>query len=634
MITQNRFHATSLFLLIFLVLYSPSSLLAAGGENQQDVEATGLCDIPGEPCLLTPENPGASIYRQKWKDTDNPAEDGWDTEVFNGQADQQLKKLSELLLHSEEVDPTAFIDKNFRSTPLRPTALLTVFEDKSFTVKRSQPDTTKSPGHHGIKGFHKAIEALTQPLQQATDLHAKFKTYRVAKKKDQVTTHQYFAISGFTSKGMYEQNATWRITWKTRDALLPVIVNIEIEAFEEITGHNPAGRLLRDSTESVLGSNRSYEEQILHGYPEFLGSIENTLEFSLFGTPGIALGDVNNDGLDDIYICQEQGLPNRLYIQEKDGTARDISEEAGVDWLESSRSALFLDLDNDLDQDLVVAMPGALVLAENSGKGKFAIKNILPLGDDPMSLAGADYDLDGDVDLYVTLYNPNRQLEKTQNTGATPANQTFVYHDANNGPANILFRNDIISGQKWTFTDVTSGSGLDANNSRFSLSAAWEDYDNDGDQDLYVANDYGRDNLYRNDTSKGGQPQFVDVSSVAAIEDSAGSMAITWGDYNRDGLMDAFISAMWSSAGNRITYQDNFKTENGEVKSRLQQFARGNTLLLNAGNSRFTDKSSEAGIEMGRWAWASNFADINNDGWEDLLIANGFLTGDQKGGDL
>jgi hypothetical protein len=92
---------------------------------------------------------------------------------------------------------------------------------------------------------------------------------------------------------------------------------------------------------------------------------------------------------------------------------------------------------------------------------------------------------------------------------------------------------------------------------------------------------------------------------------------------------------MWSSAGNRIAFQPHFKQHApAEVKKRLQRFARGNTLLRNTSKARFEDVSRKAGVEMGRWAWGSLFADVNNDGWDDILIANGFITKDDDGGDL
>ena len=154
--------------------------------------------------------------------------------------------------------------------------------------------------------------------------------------------------------------------------------------------------------------------------------------------------------------------------------------------------------------------------------------------------------------------------------------------------------------------------------------------DNDGDQDLYVANDYGRDNLYRNDNGT-----FKDIAADVGAEDAASGMSVSWSDYDHDGRMDIYISNMWSAAGNRIAFQPDFKKNAPpEVKQRLQRFARGNTLLKNDSDSRFEDVSKKAGVEMGRWAWGSLFADINNDGWDDILIANGFITKNADSGDL
>jgi hypothetical protein len=182
-----------------------------------------------------------------------------------------------------------------------------------------------------------------------------------------------------------------------------------------------------------------------------------------------------------------------------------------------------------------------------------------------------------------------------------------------------LFRNE----GNWQFQDATSEVGLDHNNDRWSFSAVWEDYDNDGDLDLYVANDFGRNNLYRQENGR-----FKDVAGSASAEDINFGMSASFGDYNRDGWMDLYVSNMFSAAGGRITYQPQFKQGvSSELKAAYQQMARGNTLLRNAGDGTFQDVSDEAGVTVGRWAWASLFADVNNDGWEDILVANGFVTG-------
>ena len=159
------------------------------------------------------------------------------------------------------------------------------------------------------------------------------------------------------------------------------------------------------------------------------------------------------------------------------------------------------------------------------------------------------------------------------------------------------------------------------------MAAAWDDYDNDGDQDLYVANDFGRNNLYQN---VGGR--FTDVAAQAGVEDIATGMSVSWGDYNRDGLMDVYVGNMYSSAGNRVTYQRKLiETQSDQVVAQVQRMARGNTLFANVGDHAFRDVSELAAVTMGRWAWASKFVDLNNDGWQDLVITNGYVTNTDSG---
>jgi hypothetical protein len=181
------------------------------------------------------------------------------------------------------------------------------------------------------------------------------------------------------------------------------------------------------------------------------------------------------------------------------------------------------------------------------------------------------------------------------------------------------------------FEDVTGKVGLDQNNKRFSFAASFEDYDNDGDQDLYVANDYGRNNLFRNDNGS-----FTDVAASAGVEDISAGMAVSWGDYNNDGYIDLYVSNMYSSAGQRITYQRNFMTEASEdTRRQMQRHAGGNTLFKNMGDGTFRDVSQTSNTNMGRWAWGSIFFDYNNDSQLDIFVPNGFTTNDDDdGGDL
>ena len=177
------------------------------------------------------------------------------------------------------------------------------------------------------------------------------------------------------------------------------------------------------------------------------------------------------------------------------------------------------------------------------------------------------------------------------------------------------------------FDDVTEAVGLNKNNSRFTMAAAWEDLDSDGDADLYVANDFGRNCWYRND-----QGQFNDFASDANVEDIASGMSVSFGDFNHDGQFDIYVSNMFSTAGQRTTTQNQYKKSFDSTDlSKLQRLARGNTLFRKSHDQTFTDVSLDANVNMGRWAWGSMFVDVDNDSWDDLLVANGFLTTSDTG---
>ena len=634
---SRRLRITLLIVAVGLAIYGISRLT-----SPDDPNALATVDIP---TVDTADPRVPTMERKSWQEMDDPSKDGWGTEVFNGKAMKQLKTLGKLLTHSDKIDATAvekLVAENFACGPLRPTGVATVLDDQHLKVDRTptaptarnfreRPTSASERQFQGSAGLVEVLRAAVEPFKNATGVRFKAKVFRVDATANEVATRQYFSISGQTESGKLEQNATWDIGWAQGTAGGPPrMLWLSVVEFEQVTSRQPGGALFADCTESVLSGNPIYSDQFLHGMNHWFQRTQDRSPLEMFGNPGLAVGDVNGDGLDDFYVCQEAGLPNRLFIQNSDGTATEQSATWGVDWLQSSRSALLVDLDNDSDQDLVVAIHGGVVVAENDGKGHFRLHDVLATTTDTMSLSAVDYDLDGRLDIYVCGYNQSGKI-RSEDSGLGGFSAGFVVHDANNGGNNSLFRNQISAGS-WKFTDVTTATGLSKNNSRWSLAAAWEDFDNDGDQDLYVANDYGRDNFYRNDPATGKGRRFVDISDTAKVEDSATGMSITWGDYDRDGWMDALVSNMWSSAGNRIAYQSQFLEESTpEHRRRIQRLARGNTLLKNQGNGSFSDQSSPAGIEMGRWAWGSRFVDINNDGWEDLIVSNGYITTEDTG---
>jgi len=585
--------------------------------RQLEIEASGASLQSGEE---SKKNPVAHI--------DNPFEDGWDTEAFAKLADKQMKVFGKLLEKESSLTPTdltPLITSDFSCNALLPENQKEVFSGKALTVQRGQSNTDLK-SFTGPQGFSDATKELLSVFQPAENIRSKFKMFRVNKDADSnyIDTTLYVALTGRNGREMVEQNATWSIRWLPgKDKTPPRMDSISVDDFEIVRTAGSDGALFAECTPAVLDANDCYEPQILRGFNHWLQTSQRRRHLFRLGTPGIAVSDVDGDGREDLYLCQEVGLPNRLFLHQEDNRLIDVSKEWGVDWLHDSRCPLFFDWDNDGDQDLAVSVIGGVMLAENNGNQTFKLHDILSTSDDTQSMAAADYDQDGDIDLYVCVYRRDGKTSGEMTSLLPGAAEDFVFHDANTGGPSALFRNDGNGG----FTNVTESVGMNDNNYRFSYAASWDDYDNDGDVDLYVANDFGRDNLYQNTDGK-----FKDIADESNIENSASGMAVISGDYDHDGWMDIFVSNMWSSAGNRVTTQEKFKADApAEVKNRLQRFARGNTLLKNTGDGHFEHKSAEANVEVGRWAWGCQFFDLNNDSWDDLMVANGFITTDDSG---
>jgi len=557
------------------------------------------------------------------EDAGQPAREGWTSEAVSDAVDRQLKKIVVAL-----TDPGArtaerlatLAAEDLRCDGLVPARTEVVFEAATVRVARAAPAGQRRPSRcRGPAGLAGALERLAAVPGDAPAVEpwAKFKIYRVILDGDErATLRAYFHWKGIGRDGVVERTSEWETDWRLSANAEPVLVRATAERHEQVDASGPSGAWLSDATRSVLRDDPALADLLAAGVDTWWGHVDATAGLDPMGHQGLAVGDVDGDGLDDVFVCRTGGFPNRLYVQRDDGTVVDRAAEFGVDWLDRTRGALLIDLDGDDDPDLVATLPGHVRVLENVDGRRFVTRATLREAPNGYSLAAADADGDGDVDVYVTSYYPS-----TWTLGEIPT--PIPYHDAENGGANVFLRND----GDWRFVDATAETGLDVRNRRFSFAATWVDHDDDGDPDLYVVNDFGRNALYRND---GGR--FVEIAAEAGVEDLAAGMGATWADYDRDGDEDLHVSNMFSSAGNRIAFQDRFQHDAPEsVLAGLRRHARGDSLFANRGDGTFRDVSVEAGITLGRWAWGSLFADLNNDGLDDLLVSNGYLTSDDTG---
>jgi Flp pilus assembly protein TadD len=432
------------------------------------------------------------------------------------------------------------------------------------------------------------------------------------------TTVRYDIVGAGTNAYRVEHDGEWEMGWRRHTSGWQ-IVRWTARSHLVSRARNP---VFTEITAAALGGNDSFRRQLNVDLDSWMATFDSVLTRDSNGHQGVSVGDADGDGLDDLYVAQPAGLPNRLYRNRGDSTFEDITDKAGVGVLDDTAQSLFADVDNDGDQDLVVATSTNPLLFINDGKGQFtpvpdAFRFARPLQGVLTSITMADYDRDGFLDLYLCVYS--YFFGAGEDKAGTPA----PYYDARNGPPGVLFRND----GHGRFVDATDDAGLDAGNDRYHFAAAWADYDDDGWPDLLVANDFGTKNLYHNLGRRDGHVRFEDVAASAGVLDHGAGMSAAFLDYDNDGLLDIYTGNMWSAPGLRITSAPAFMRDaTPAVRALYRRHVRGNALLRNLGNGRFEDKTLEAHAEMGRWAWSSDALDFDSDGWDDLYIVNGMLT--------
>lgn len=380
------------------------------------------------------------------------------------------------------------------------------------------------------------------------------------------------------------------------------------------------GRGFEDVTAQAMGGIPAYREQLSHGVDYWRTVLDGACGIDIYSNTGIAVGDFDGDGWDDFYVCQPAGLPNRLFRNLGNGRLEDVTERAGVNVLDNTACALFADFRNAGVQDLLVVTGTGPLLFLNRGDGTFSLKeDAFQFARAPQGsfthAAAADYDRDGRLDLYLCTYQYYLGLDQYH--------YPVPYYDARNGPPNVLMHN--AGGGK--FVETTEAAGLDAENNRYSFAAAWGDSRGNGLPDLFVANDFGTSQLYRNN----GDGTFTDASKEANVEGVGAGMSCAWSDYDNSGHQSVYVASMWEAAGQRVSEQKQFH-ENApqHIRGLYQRHARGNALYRNEGNGQFENVGHKAAVEMGRWSWCSDFLDFDHDGYADLYVANGYISGPER----
>ncbi|SNR80388.1 VCBS repeat-containing protein [Dokdonia pacifica] len=339
----------------------------------------------------------------------------------------------------------------------------------------------------------------------------------------------------------------------------------------------------------------------------------------LYTGAGVAVGDVDNDGLDDIYLTANFG-PNKLYKNKGNFQFEDITSHAQLtDEMGFTTGATMLDINNDGWLDIYVSKAGSLdnddarrnKLYVNQGNGIFKEEASKWGVDDPGYSTQAyslDYDNDGDLDLYVLNYRYDFK-NNVAISGAIQRAKEEITSDQ-------LYRNDGTH-----FIKVTHQAGI--YNKTWGLSGAVGDFNNDGWDDIYVSNDYLEpDMMYIN--QKDGT--FKNEATIRVNHISFNSMGSDYADLNNDGFEDLVTVDML--AENYARSKENMKsmsTENFNTLVRVgyHHAYMANMLHFNEGNGKFKETGQLSGVVKTDWSWAPLLADFDNDGLKDIFVSNG-----------
>ena len=357
----------------------------------------------------------------------------------------------------------------------------------------------------------------------------------------------------------------------------------------EVKGQNDTGGLrFADLTRKAGVEN-------IHKTRVFEGEYADTLAMFTAGGASVAVADYDNDGWEDIFVTNSNvGTSNRLFRNLGNMQFEEVTANAGIGGgntrTDIIADSLWLDYDNDGSKDLLIVRFGTPLLWHNEQDGSFrevtAGAGLSTFGN-AIAAISFDYNSDGRLDLLLGNYFPPENLLQLTTTNVLPDN----LDNAHNGGGVTLYKN--LGGGR--FSDATKEAGFGALTG-WVLDVGHGDLNGNGLQDVYLACDFGTDKVYFNR----GDGTFEDVSEKSIGIDTKKGMNAEIADYDNDGWMDVYVT--------NIT--DEYMKE-------------CNFLWHNNGDGSFTDLARETGTCDTLWGWSAQFADFDNDGWQDLYAVNG-----------
>ena len=355
--------------------------------------------------------------------------------------------------------------------------------------------------------------------------------------------------------------------------------------------------------------------RIVHHTRAFPGRYAGVLGMFTSGGAAVAIADYDNDGRLDLFLT-DSGEGGRNHLLHNDGPGKDgrlhftdVAEAAGVaggnDHLDIVSDAVWLDYDNDGWEDLLVARFGTPILYHNERNGRFRdvtkTSGLHKFGN-TLAVIAFDYDNDGRLDLLFGNYFKPANLIELKDPHVLPDN----LDQATNGGGVTLWHNEGWNAQgEVRFSDATAKAGLDKHTG-WTLDVGHADLDNDGWQDVYLADDYGTDRLFWNNRDG----TFTDGTEKAIGIDTKKGMNVDVADYDHDGWLDVYVT--------NIT--DEYMKECNML---WHNNGAGSSDRPGGGRPTFTDVSRETGTCSTLWGWGAKFADFDDDGWEDLFVADG-----------